>query len=616
MQALDWAVMATTLLGIVAYGVYKTRSVKTAESYLLGDRDLRWWTIGLSIMATQASAITFLSTPGQAYDSGMGFAQFYFGLPLAMVLLSIFVLPIYYRLKVYTAYEYLEGRFDLRARTLTAGLFLLQRGLAAGITIYAPSIILSTILGWNLTATLLIMGGIVIAYTVAGGTKAVSVTQKQQMIVILAGMFLAAVFLVLQLPEAVSFGDALNVAGKLGKLDLVDFNFDLSSRYNIWSGLLAGLFLFMSYFGTDQSQVQRYLSGKSLSESRLGLLFNGIIKVPMQVLVLFVGVMVFVFFQFAKPPVHFNQANVEALEQSVLAGEFASAKTRYDAIHAEKSAAMLELAAELRDPTKLSSRGSASESRDVEPFNSNTGTGEFRSDATPGTFESGTAFPSTSSGQAARTSPALTQVQRLETEEREVREEVDAMIEQLDAGLETKDEDYIFISYILGYLPVGLVGLLIAVIFSAAMSSSASELNALATTTVVDVYRRRIKTDGTDAHYLLASKGFTVAWGLVALAFAAGASLFDNLIEAVNIIGSLFYGAILGIFVVAFFFKSIGGRAVFYGALVAEVFVVTVYFLNYYDYIDFTYLWLNPLGCIVCVVAAAMFSTVMKGDKG
>ena len=595
--------MAATLLGIVAYGVYKTRSVRTAESYLLGDRDLRWWTIGLSIMATQASAITFLSTPGQAYADGMGFAQFYFGLPLAMVLLSIFVLPIYYRLKVYTAYEYLEGRFDLRARTLTAGLFLLQRGLAAGITIYAPSIIMSTILGWNLTLTLLLMGGIVIAYTVAGGTKAVSVTQKQQMIVILAGMFVAAGFLVWQLPAGVGFSDALHVAGSLGKLELVDFDFDFSSRYNIWSGLLAGLFLFMSYFGTDQSQVQRYLSGKSLSESRLGLLFNGIIKVPMQVLVLFVGVMVFVFFQFAKPPIHFNQANVEVLERSAYAGDFASAKTRYDAIHAEKSAAVFGLV----------SAGLQPAGTQTPPFNSDAGDGApFRSDAAEGGFSSTSGAAQSAPDRAS----AAAAVQSLLDAERDVRAEVDAMIARVDPALETKDEDYIFISYVLGYLPAGLVGLLIAVIFSAAMSSSASELNALATTTVVDLYRRRYKTDGTDAHYLYASKAFTVAWGLVALAFAAGASLFDNLIEAVNIIGSVFYGVILGIFLVAFFFKSIGGRAVFYGALVTEAFVIVVYFANRWEYIDFTYLWLNPLGAIICVAAAAAFSVFLKGDKG
>ncbi len=563
MAALDWVVMAATLLGIVGYGVYKTRGVNTAESYLLGDRDLRWWTIGLSIMATQASAITFLSTPGQAYADGMGFAQFYFGLPLAMVLLSVFVLPIYYRLKVYTAYEFLEGRFDLRTRTLTAGLFLLQRGLAAGITIYAPSIILSTVLGWNLGVTLLLTGGIVIAYTVAGGTKAVSVTQKQQMIVILGGMFLAAGFIVYQFPQGFGFGDALNVAGKLGKLELVNFRFDPSDRYNIWSGLLAGTFLFVSYFGTDQSQVQRYLSGKSLAESRLGLLFNGVIKVPMQVLVLFVGILVFIFFQFERPPLHFNRANVQLLERSAYAEEWASAKTDYELVHAEKARAVDALAQNLR---------------------TGGGTGE---------------------------APLVEAVARLQDDQEAIRLQVDELLARVDPDLETNDLDYVFITYVLNYLPVGIVGLLLAVIFSAAMSSSASELNALATTTVVDIYRRRVKTDGTDRHYLLASKWFTVVWGAVALSFAAFASLFDNLIEAVNIVGSVFYGVILGIFVVAFFFKKIGGRAVFAAALVAEAVVVAIYFGNYYELIDFTYLWLNPLGCLLCVALAVGAQTIL-----
>ncbi len=565
MQTLDWIVMSVTLLGIVAYGAWRTRRIDTAESYLLGDRDLHWSTIGLSIMATQASAITFLSTPGQAYESGMGFAQFYFGLPLAMVLLSVFVLPIYYRLKVYTAYEYLEGRFDLRTRTFTAGLFLIQRGLAAGITIYAPSIILSTILGWNLAATLLVMGGIVIAYTVFGGTKAVSVTQKQQMLVILVGMFTAGVFLVQQLPDDIALTDAMNIAGKMGKLELVDLEFDLSKRYNIWSGVFAGLFLFTSYFGTDQSQVQRYLSGASLTESRLGLLFNAMIKVPMQVLVLFVGVLAFVFFQFQRPPVHFNRANIELIQRSAKADSFAFAKTRYDAIHAAKATAMTTLAGQLRD---------------------------------------GTSFDE-----------SLLSAQDLDRQEHQVRAEVDGLLKRVDPKIETKDEDYIFISYVLNYLPIGIVGLLIAVIFSAAMSSSASELNALATTTVVDVYRRRINTDGTDRHYLVASKLFTVAWGLVALSFAAVASLFDNLIEAVNIIGSVFYGPILGIFVCAFFFKRIGGRAVFYGAILAQAVVFAVFFVNYLEIIEFTYLWFNPLGCLACVAAAAVIQQVSpEGD--
>ena len=570
MQLLDWIVMSVTLLGIAGYGAWRTRRIQTAESYLLGDRDLHWSTIGLSIMATQASAITFLSTPGQAYESGMGFAQFYFGLPLAMVLLSVFVLPVYYRLKVYTAYEYLEGRFDLRARTLTAWLFLLQRGLAAGITIYAPSIILSTILGWNLSATLLLMGGVVIAYTVLGGTKAVSVTQKQQMLVILSGMFIAGVYLVWQLPADISLGDATRVAGKLGKLEMIDFKFDLSERYNIWSGMLAGLFLFTSYFGTDQSQVQRYLAGASLTESRLGLLFNAMIKVPMQVLVLAIGVLVFMFFQFQRPPIHFNRANVELLEASSVADSFAFAKTRYDALHAEKANAVKTLAQQLRHPTVAEASGA-------------------------------TGFDA-----------SLAQVQRLDSAEHRLRADVDAMMLRVKPGVETKDEDYIFISYVLGYLPVGIVGLLIAVIFSAAMSSSASELNALATTTVVDVYRRRIKTDGTDAHYLLASKAITIMWGGIALAFAAFASLFDNLIEAVNIIGSIFYGSILGIFAVAFFLKSVGGRAVFIAALISQSVVFVVFALNYYKYIEFTYMWLNPLGCLVCVAAAWGVSRVVE----
>ena len=560
--------MAATLLGIVAYGVYRTRRIETAEGYLLGERDLHWSTIGLSIMATQASAITFLSTPGEAYESGMGFAQFYFGLPLAMVLLSVFVLPIYYRLKVYTAYEYLEGRFDLRARTLTAWLFLIQRGLAAGITIYAPSIILSTILGWNLTATLLVMGGVVIAYTVLGGTKAVSVTQKQQMIVILGGMFLAGVFLVWQLPPDIGLSDALNVSGAMGKLDLIDLEFDLSERYNIWSGVLAGLFLFTSYFGTDQSQVQRYLSGRSLTESRLGLLFNAMIKVPMQVMVLFIGVLVFVFFQFERPPIHFNRANVELVEASAQADRFAFAKTRHDALHVEKSAAVSALAQNLRD-----------------------GNGGDEG-AAAGFRES---------------------VRSLQERQRDLRAEVDDLILRAAPDAKVKDEDYVFISYVLGYLPVGVVGLLIAVIFSAAMSSSASELNALATTTVVDVYRRRIKTDGTDRHYLVASKLFTVAWGLLALFFAAFASLFDNLIEAVNIIGSVFYGPILGIFAVAFFLPRVGGRAVFYGAVAAQAVVFAVYYLNTAGRIEFTYLWFNPLGCLVCVAAAAALERTVGG---
>jgi len=569
MQAADWIVMLGTLFGIVAYGVWKTRHVRSVQSYLLGDRDLPWWTIGLSIMATQASAITFLSTPGQAYFDGMRFAQFYFGLPIAMVVLSVFVLPIYYRLKVYTAYEYLENRFDLRTRTLTALLFLVQRGLAAGLTIYAPAIILSTILQWPLTLTTLFIGLLVIIYTVAGGTKAVSVTQKQQMIVILTGMFIAAILLVWQLPEEVLFGDAVGLAGKLGKLNVVSFEFDLSDRYNFWSGMLGGVFLFLSYFGTDQSQVQRYLSGKSLTESRLGLLFNGILKVPMQFLVLFVGVLVFVFFQFQKPPLHFNSANVEKLEASSLAGEYAALEDRYGEVFDRRQQEVRTLMQALRQDDEQAVR--ASQSR----------------------------------------------LSGLEGEVEHLRQEAAQLIEEEDPLAKTNDKDYVFITFVVNYLPVGLVGLLLAVIFSAAMSSTASELNALATTTVVDIYRRSFVKDQSDRHYLNASKLFTILWGVIALIFATTADLFENLIQAVNIIGSLFYGVILGVFMVAFFMKQIGSRAVFLAALVGELIVLALFLLNRFEpeltlfgytfVLKIAYLWLNLIGCLLVMALSWLF---------
>lgn len=578
MEILDWIVMLATLLGIVAYGVWKTRNVNSVQSYLLGDRDLPWWTIGLSIMATQASAITFLSTPGQAYDDGMRFAQFYFGLPIAMVILAVFVLPIYYKLKVYTAYEYLEGRFDLRTRTLTAFLFLIQRGLAAGITIYAPAIILSTILGWELNLTILFIGVIVIFYTVMGGTKAVSVTQKQQMIVILTGMFVAAIILVFQLPKDISFGDAVGIAGKMQKLNVVDFEFNLSNRYNFWSGIIGGVFLFLSYFGTDQSQVQRYLSGKSLTESRLGLLFNGILKVPMQFMVLFVGILVFVFFQFTQPPIHFNRANLDSLRNSSYAEQLTDLEEQQTVVFQEQQTALRDLVSAI--DAKEESAIDASKAR---------------------VFE-------------------------LQERDKGIRTEVKTLIETNDPNAEVSDTDYVFITFVMNYLPIGLVGLLLAVIFSAAMSSTASELNALATTTVIDVYRRSLVKGKSDHHYLQASKAMTILWGLIALAFAASASLFDNLIEAVNIIGSLFYGVILGIFLVAFFLKWIGGRAVFVAALISEAIILTIFYLNYYEVqfelfgavrqIKIAYLWLNLIGCVLTMAMASFVHLFLKGDGG
>jgi SSS family solute:Na+ symporter len=562
MHLLDWLVLLITLLGIVAYGIWKTRSVKSVDSYLGGDKDLPWWTIGLSIMATQASAITFLSTPGQAFDDGMRFAQFYFGMPVAMVFLCIFVLPIYYKLNVYTAYQYLENRFDLKTRVLTAFLFLCSRGLAAGITIYAPAIILSSILEWPLFWTNLFIGVLVIIYTVMGGTKAVSVTQKQQMIVILTGMFIAAIILVFQLPEDISFGEAVSVAGKMGKLNVVDFSFDLSNRYTFWSGMLGGVFLFLSYFGTDQSQVQRYLSGKTLTQSRLGLLFNGIIKVPMQFLVLFVGILVFIFFQFEKPPVHFNTANVRKVETSAYAADFEQLKEKHTLIFQEKQA-------EVRTLTEAIS---AADEAAVETSRAN--------------------------------------LQRYLQKEQEVREEVDQLIKTVDGKLETEDNDYVFITFVINYLPIGLVGLLLAVIFSAAMSSTSSELNALATTTIVDMYRRWIVTGKSDTHYLNASKAMTVFWGIVALSFAMFASLFDNLIEAVNIVGSLFYGTILGIFLTAFFIKHIRGNAVFIAAIIVEAAVMYIYYLSYTGVIEIAYLWLNLIGCVSVIVVSLLVQAI------
>ncbi|MGB3798313.1 MAG: sodium:solute symporter, partial [Lewinella sp.] len=465
---------------------------------------------------------------------------------------------------VYTAYEYLEGRFDLRVRTLTALLFLLQRGLAAGITIYAPAIVLSTILNWPLSATILVIGAVVIFYTVLGGTKAVSVTQKQQMIVILIGMFIAGVVVVLKLPEGIGFSDAIGVAGHLGKLQVIDLEFNLDDRYNIWSAMLGGTFLFLSYFGTDQSQVQRYLSGKSLAESRLGLLFNGIFKVPMQFLVLMVGILVFVFFLFQPPPVHFNSANLDKLRASEYQPQLEELEANYLVIGEENRVASVAMAEALR--------------REDEPA----------------------------------IAEARTEVERTLQERDNIATAVDSLIGQFDPELITEDRDYVFITFIINYLPVGLVGLLLAVIFSAAMSSTSSELNALATTSVVDIYRRSLVTDRDDAHYLAASKWFTIGWGIVALCFAAVADLFDNLIQAVNIIGSLFYGAILGIFVVAFFFKRVGGKAVFKGALLGQLFVSATFVLSWMGKIDLAFLWLNLIGCVLTVVFALIFENTDK----
>jgi len=543
--------MLGTLFFIVAYGVWKTRGSKNIKGYLLGGKESNWWTIGLSVMATQASAITFLSTPGQAYMEGMGFVQFYFGLPLAMIIISTVFIPLYYKLKVYTAYEFLESRFDNKTRLLTASLFLLQRGLAAGITIYAPAIILSQIIGWSLNFTIFFIGALVIIYTVSGGTKAVSQTHKQQMAVIFLGMFIACGFLISYLTDHLSFGEGIELAGAMDKMQVIDWEFNPGSRYNIWSGIIGGLFLQLSYFGTDQSQVQRYLSGSSVKESRLGLMFNGLLKIPMQFFILFVGVLVFLFYQFVLPPLHFNQANVDKVMNSEYATEYQAVEKQQTAVFEEKQALIQEFkTADNRDNIK-------------------------------------------------------SEINALHQREQALMTQSKDLIKQADADAETQDDDYIFITFVINYLPVGIVGLLLAVIFSAAMSSTSAELNALASTTTVDIYKRNINQKGDDTHYLKRSKLFTLMFGLFAIAFAAMASLFDNLIEAVNILGSLFYGTILGIFLVAFFIKWVKGNAVFIAALISQAIIIALYTLNRFEVIDIGYLWYNLIAPAL-VVGMAM----------
>tara|TARA_B100000780_G_scaffold64097_1_gene41851 strand:+ start:852 stop:2528 length:1677 start_codon:yes stop_codon:yes gene_type:complete len=551
MQILDWIILIVTLSFIVLYGVWKNNSHKDIKEYLKGGNEARWWTVGLSVMATQASAITFLSTPGQAFHDGMGFVQFYFGLPFAMLIICLFFIPVYHRLKVYTAYEFLEERFDLRVRTFTALLFLIQRGLAAGITIYAPAIILSVVLGWNLKILVFLVGILVITYTMIGGTKAVNVTQKQQMFIIFLGMFLAFGFIINRFPEGIGFSEALTLAGNAGKLNVLDFSFDLNSRYTFWSGITGGLFLALSYFGTDQSQVQRYLSGKSLKESQMGLIMNGILKIPMQFFILLVGVMVFIFYQFEYSPINFNPKAIIAVQNSTQSQAFKSLENENIITQEQLKNALLK-----------------------------------------------TKFQNSETLQQ--------EIKRLTKIEKEQREIAKKMILQADSSQETNDKDYVFISFILNYLPTGLIGLLLAVIFSAAMSSTASELNALAATTTVDLYQRNIK-DKSPKHYVNASKSFTLIWGIIAILFASVGNLFENLIQLVNIIGSIFYGTILGIFLIAIFIKSIMGKAVFWAAVFSEGFIL---YLFYQDAVSF--LWLNVIGAILTVLLGFMLQEIIS----
>ncbi len=549
MQQIDWFILVGTLLFIVLYGTYKSRGSKNVTQYLKGGSDSRWWTIGLSVMATQASAITFLSTPGQAFHSGMGFVQFYFGLPIAMVIICLVFIPIYHKLKVFTAYEYLETRFDLKTRSLTAVLFLVQRGLAAGITIFAPAIILSAVLGWNLVMLNILIGVLVIIYTVSGGTKAVSVTQKQQMGIIFGGMFFAFLLILNYLPLDITFTKALEIAGASGKMEILDFSFDFNNKYTFWSGIIGGSFLALSYFGTDQSQVQRYLSGKSMKEMQMGLLFNGLLKIPMQFFILLVGVMVFVFYQFNTSPLHFNPSAVKDVLNSPYAQQYQDLQNKKNALEMAIKEQQLNYAVLENESQKQT---------------------------------------------------ALLDIKTLQSQEITLRTASKDLIKKANPKAETNDKDYVFIHFILNNLPRGFIGLLLAVILSAAMSSTASELNALGSTTTIDLYKRNIK-GRSDKHYLWASKGFTMLWGIIAIAVACVANLFENLIELVNIIGSIFYGNVLGIFLLAFFFTYVKSRAVFIAAICTQVIIVYIWWIDLMPY-----LWLNVVGAFL-VIAIAFF---------
>ncbi|MEM5541025.1 sodium:solute symporter [Olleya sp. AS48] len=560
MQSLDWIVLIGTLLTIVIYGTYQTRGSKNVQDFLKGGSTSKWWTIGLSVMATQASAITFLSTPGQAFHSGMGFVQFYFGLPIAMIVICMVFIPLYHRLKVYTAYEFLENRFDRKTRTLTAVLFLIQRGLAAGITIFAPAIILSAVLGWNLLLLNIIIGVLVIIYTVSGGTKAVNVTQKHQMVVIFTGMVIAFILILNQLPDDITFKKALDIAGASGKMEVLDFSFDLNNRYTVWSGLIGGTFLMLSYFGTDQSQVQRYLSGKSVKEMRLGLIFNGLLKVPMQFFILLVGVMVFVFYQFNDAPINFNPTATEVVLNSKYANEYAALQLEQKEIFDLKKATVTEFA---------NADGKVNQDL-IASYNA-----------------------------------------KSDTIRAQARDLIKKAGEAEGLKVESNDKDYVFIHFILNNLPKGLIGLLLAVILSAAMSSTASELNALASTTTIDLYKHRVGPK-TDQEMVKASRGFTLLWGIMAIGVACVANLAENLIQLVNIIGSIFYGNVLGIFLLAFFFKQIKANAVFVAALITQVLVIGLFFLNEYEIINLPFLWLNFVGCAIVMVIAFIIQSLLK----
>ncbi|HSD08961.1 sodium:solute symporter [Flavobacterium sp.] len=570
MQLFDWIVLIVTLLFIVIYGAWKTRGSKNVEDYILGNNETPWFTVGLSVMATQASAITFLSTPGQAYHDGMGFVQFYFGLPIAMVVICVTFIPIYHKYKVYTAYEYLEKRFDLKTRSLAAILFLVQRGLGTGITIYAPSIILSALLGWDLTYMNIIIGILVIIYTFSGGTKAVNVTQKQQMFVILSGMVITFFLILDYLPNDMTFDNALHIAGANQKMNIVNFSFDLDEKYTIWSGITGGFFLALAYFGTDQSQVGRYLSGKSVRESQMGLIMNGLLKVPMQFLILLTGVMVFIFFQFNETPINFNPNNKTLVENSKYRGEYQKLQKDLDTLFEDEKVINLLY---------------------IDQLNQDYDNPTLRKELVD-----------------------------LAVKEKELRAQAREIISKADSKAETNDKDYVFFYFILHYLPKGLIGLLLAVIISAAMSSTASGLNALASTTAIDIYKRNLKEEKTEKHYLNASKLFTLMWGIIAIGFACIATLFENLIQLVNIIGSIFYGTVLGIFLVGFYIPKIRGKAIYCSAIISQIAIFIIYYFTNFIYNSgeekLGYLWLNFIGALLTILLSFLFQiTIFKNEE-
>jgi Na+/proline symporter len=570
MQLFDWIILVVTLLFIVIYGAWKSHGSKNVQDYILGSNETPWHVVGLSVMATQASAITFLSTPGQAYHDGMGFVQFYFGLPIAMVIVCVTFIPIYHKYKVYTAYEYLGKRFDLRTRSLAAILFLFQRGLGTGLTIYAPAIILSALLGWNINYLNIIIGVLVIIYTVTGGTKAVNVTQKQQMFIILVGMVITFFWILYYLPNDMSFSNAMHIAGANAKMDIVNFSLDPEEKYTFWSGITGGFFLALAYFGTDQSQVGRYLSGKSVRESQMGLLMNGLLKVPMQFFILLTGVLVFVFFQFNPVPLNFNPNNKIIVENSTYKKEYHALEKKLELVSEDKKVINLLYIDQLN--------------QDYD-------------------------------------NPILRkEMIALSDKEKDLRDRAKEIISKADIHSETNDKDYVFFHFILNYLPKGLIGLLLAVIISAAMSSTASGLNALASTTTIDIYKRNLRVEKSEKHYLNASKIFTLFWGIVAILFACIGTLFENLIQLVNIIGSIFYGTVLGIFLVGFYSKRIQSDAIFYSAVFSQITIFIIYYFAIYIYPSgeekLGYLWLNFIGALLTIVIAWILERlVFKNQK-